>query len=49
MVIIGNTVYPKEICNKAFPNANDIEQITTILSDELNRCKAYSNTYFSED
>jgi 1-acyl-sn-glycerol-3-phosphate acyltransferase len=48
-VIIGNTVYPKEICNKAFPNANDIEQITAILSDELNRCKAYSNTHFSED
>lgn len=48
-VIIGNTVYPKGICKKAFPNANDIEQITAILSDELNRCKTCSNTHFSED
>lgn len=49
-VVIGNTVHPKEICKKAFPNANDIEQITKILSDELNRCKAnYYNTHFLED
>lgn len=48
-VVIGNTVYPKEICKKAFPNAQDIEAITAILSDELNRCKLYSDTHFSED
>ena len=40
-VVIGNTVYPKQICNKAFPNASDIKNITDILAEELNRCKTF--------
>lgn len=38
-VIIGKTIYPKELCPKAFPSASDIEKITAILGEELNRCK----------
>lgn len=38
-VVIGNPIYPREICPKAFPSASDIQKITTLLSEELNRCK----------
>jgi hypothetical protein len=42
VVVIGNTIYPKQICSKAFPNASDIKNITDILANELNRCKTFN-------
>jgi 1-acyl-sn-glycerol-3-phosphate acyltransferase len=41
-VIIGDPIYPRKICTKAFPSAADLEKITLILSEELNHCKLSS-------
>ena len=38
-VIIGETINPKDITNKKFPSTSDIQEITDILMNELNRCK----------
>lgn len=38
-IVIGNAIYPKDICTKKFPTSSDIAQITTALAEELNRCK----------
>ena len=37
-VVIGNTIYPKDYC-KGMPSTSDINKLTKILADELNRCK----------
>ncbi len=43
-VFIGNAVNPKDISSKKFPSTTDIQNVTRLLLDEINRCKsAYSN------
>lgn len=43
-VFIGNAVNPKDISSKKFPSTTDIQNVTQLLLDEINRCKsAYSN------
>lgn len=39
VVVIGETIYPSEICPKKMPNTADIENITKILADGLAKCK----------
>lgn len=38
-VIIGNTINPRDYCEKKFPSTSDIKNITNALINELNRCK----------
>lgn len=38
-VVIGDTIYPEQICTKKIPSTKDIAAITACLSDEMNRCK----------
>lgn len=42
-VIIGKTINPKDFCQKKFPSTKDIKNITTALTNELNRCKSANN------
>ncbi len=37
-VVIGDTVYPNQICKKKMPTVNDIKEITDILMAEMQRC-----------
>jgi len=38
-VIIGETVYPSELCSKKMPSIADIENITAVLANNLASCK----------
>ena len=42
VVIIGEPIYPRSICTKAFPSAADLEKITQVLAEELQNCKLSS-------
>ena len=37
-VVIGNAINPKDFCKK-FPSTADIQNVTDMLANELNRCK----------
>lgn len=37
-VVIGDPIYPGELCTKKFPNTADIQNISHILAEEMNRC-----------
>lgn len=37
-VVVGETVYPSKLCAKKFPSTSDIENITKVLAEEMNRC-----------
>ena len=37
-VIIGDTIYPNQICKKKIPTFNDINEITATLMSEMQRC-----------
>ena len=37
-VIIGDPIYPKELCSKRIPSTGDIQKISETLAAEMNRC-----------
>lgn len=37
-VVIGDPIYPKELCTRKFPSTADIQKISEILAAEMNRC-----------
>lgn len=37
-VIIGEPIYPRELCAKKFPSTADLQKISEILATEMNRC-----------
>ena len=37
-VVIGDPIYPNEICKKKIPSTADIQKITDVLMAEMNRC-----------
>ena len=37
-VVIGDPIYPNEICKKKIPSTADIQNISEILRQEMNRC-----------
>lgn len=37
-VVIGNAVNPKELIQKKFPSTADIDKVSQVLMDEMNRC-----------
>lgn len=37
-VIIGDPIYPKELCSKRIPSTVDIQKISETLAAEMNRC-----------
>lgn len=39
-VVIGDTIYPNEICTRKIPSMADIDRATNVLMEEMNRCKA---------
>ena len=43
-VIIGNAINPAEICTKKMPSTADINNISGMLSNELNRCRDFAQT-----
>lgn len=40
LVIIGETIYPSDICQSKFPTTKDINAVTDRLVSELNKCKS---------
>lgn len=44
VVIVGETINPKDFCTKKLPSTTDIKTVTEALMNELNRCKAANNT-----
>ncbi len=38
-VVVGDMIYPGEMCQKKFPSTKDIEGITDRLMEEMNRCR----------
>lgn len=38
VVVIGKTVNPRELIGKKFPSTADIEEVSRILLEEMNRC-----------
>ena len=38
-VVIGETVYPNNLCSKKMPSTADIEAITKVLAENLAKCK----------
>lgn len=48
-VIIGNSINPQDYCTKKFPSTADIQNITTVLADELNRLKNANLRLFKKD
>ena len=43
VVIIGETINPKDFSTKKLPSTTDIKTVTNVLMNELNRCKASIN------
>ena len=41
VVVIGNTVDPKAYIQKKFPSTADIDRVSQILLEEMNRCKSH--------
>ena len=39
VVVIGNAINPKELIAKKFPSTVDIERVSQVLLEEMNRCK----------
>ena len=37
-VVIGEPVYPSRLCQKKFPSTADIQKISDILMEEMNKC-----------
>lgn len=41
-VVIGNTINPKDYIQKKFPSTADIDRISQVLLEEMNRCKTHA-------
>lgn len=41
VVVIGNTIDPKTYIQKKFPSTADIDRVSQILLEEMNRCKSH--------
>ena len=37
-VVIGDPIYPNELCKRKIPSTADIERISEVLRQEMNRC-----------
>lgn len=37
-VVIGEPIYPDELCTKKFPSTGDIQKISEILQEKMNHC-----------
>ena len=40
ITIVGNTIDPRDYIKKKFPSTQDIEMVSQILMEEMNRCMA---------
>lgn len=38
VVVIGEPIYPQELCTRKIPSTADIENISAILMEEMNKC-----------
>ena len=38
VVIVGDPIYPRDYCTKKIPSTGDIQKITNVLLEEMNRC-----------
>lgn len=43
VVVIGDPIYPNELCTKKIPSTADIQRISDILVKEMNRCNLNGN------
>lgn len=38
VVVIGDPIYPNELCTRKIPSTADIEQISNVLMEQMNKC-----------
>ena len=39
VAVIGDPIYPQELCTKKIPTTGDIQKISDILMKEMNNCR----------